>query len=253
MMRIIIFFIGLVAIGGRVQAQAPDQLSRIMEAQDAYTAGRYAAANAIYLDLINKGFQSPDILYNLGNTYFRMDSLARAILAYERALRLDPTDSDISYNLEVTRSHLDSEIAILQEFFLARWWQNLRKPLSPTAWFILSIVLLTLSMLGLSVWLISNVRRRKKYGFVFGVVMIFLSFLAFILAASKQTYLNSSKDSILMKEVVLRYAPDKDSRAIGTISPGIKLRIIDTIGEWYKVQLTDKSTGWLRASGVERI
>ena len=44
------------------------------------------------------------IYYNLGNSYYKADDIARAILNYERALLLEPGNADIRANLEIARS-----------------------------------------------------------------------------------------------------------------------------------------------------
>ena len=53
--------------------------------------------------LENKG-ESADIYYNLGNSYYKMNNIAKAVLNYERALLLNPGNNDIRFNLELARS-----------------------------------------------------------------------------------------------------------------------------------------------------
>ncbi|MCR4440075.1 MAG: tetratricopeptide repeat protein [bacterium] len=44
--------------------------------------------------------------YNVGNTLFQMGKLPESILAYQKALQLDPDDVDAKYNLEYVRALL---------------------------------------------------------------------------------------------------------------------------------------------------
>ena len=73
------------------------------EANAAYAEGRYGEAAAMYQSLLD---EQPDaqVYYNLGNTYFKQGELAQSILAYERALRLNPNDKDAKYNLAFAQS-----------------------------------------------------------------------------------------------------------------------------------------------------
>mgnify|MGYP002619716998 CR=1 FL=1 len=66
-------------------------------ANQQYAAGNYADAAALYRTIIDDAGAgiSKDyavVYYNLGNAYFKQGELAQSILAYERALRLRPTD-----------------------------------------------------------------------------------------------------------------------------------------------------------------
>ncbi len=60
----------------------------------------------------DKALNSPDVriqaksYYNVGNTLFRMGKLPESILAYQKALQLDPDDVDAKYNLEYVRALL---------------------------------------------------------------------------------------------------------------------------------------------------
>jgi tetratricopeptide (TPR) repeat protein len=75
-------------------------------ANERYTQGDYAGALAEYKLCLDSAGSSTDAAldYNLGNTYFRMDSLGMAILFYERAHRLAPADKDIAHNLKFARA-----------------------------------------------------------------------------------------------------------------------------------------------------
>jgi len=44
--------------------------------------------------------------YNIGNTFYKMGKLPESILAYKKALELNPEDEDAKYNLEYVRAKL---------------------------------------------------------------------------------------------------------------------------------------------------
>lgn len=48
----------------------------------------------IYESLLKKG-EAAEVYYNLGNSYYKADDIAKAILNYERALLLQPGNADI--------------------------------------------------------------------------------------------------------------------------------------------------------------
>ncbi len=69
------------------------------EANRAYKSDQYREAAEGYLNLVEKGFKSGHLYYNLGNAYFRLGDLGKAILYYEKARLLIPRNDDLRFNL----------------------------------------------------------------------------------------------------------------------------------------------------------
>lgn len=70
------------------------------QADSAYMAENYQMAAAIYNKILKEEGSSASLYYNLGNCYYRLGENGKAIVAYERSLRLDPTSADTRDNLE---------------------------------------------------------------------------------------------------------------------------------------------------------
>ncbi|MDE7124928.1 MAG: tetratricopeptide repeat protein, partial [Muribaculaceae bacterium] len=71
----------------------------VAQADSAYTSEDYRTAAKLYTRAIEEDGASATVLYNLGNTYFRMGSIGKSILNYERALKLNPSFKDARTNL----------------------------------------------------------------------------------------------------------------------------------------------------------
>ncbi|HHD57072.1 MAG TPA: tetratricopeptide repeat protein, partial [Desulfobulbaceae bacterium] len=80
--------------------QAADSLEL---GNQAYMRKDYEAAITYYRQAAKERGFSASLLYNLGNSYARAVKTGPAVLAYEQALRLAPTDPDIRANLESVR------------------------------------------------------------------------------------------------------------------------------------------------------
>jgi tetratricopeptide (TPR) repeat protein len=224
------------------------------KANTAYQTGNFAEAIALYEEVIKLDFQSAELEYNLGNAYFRQANLGKAILHYERAAILKPGDADIRHNLAVARDQVSGDIDVLPEFFLNRWWKNIRRLAFSGGWGIIALVLWWMAFAGFSLWLLGKNRRQKKAGFIIGAACIALSFLPYALAFSKLSYEQNTNTGIVMEEAVrLRSAPDDSGKEIMLLPEGLKANLLDRIEEWVKVRLPNGEEGWLEAKAFEEI
>ncbi|MBI4828613.1 MAG: tetratricopeptide repeat protein [Nitrospinae bacterium] len=66
-----------------------------------FAKGDYAAAIEAYGSVT---LANPALEYNRGLAYLKLGRLGKAVVHFERALRLDPSDEDARYNLELIRA-----------------------------------------------------------------------------------------------------------------------------------------------------
>ena len=90
------------ALGAPAVAESPEEA--FLRAGRAYDAGRYDEAAQTYEDLLVRGIADPRVEFNLGNAEFRRGRIGSSILHFERARRLDPSDTEIRANLEFGES-----------------------------------------------------------------------------------------------------------------------------------------------------
>ena len=108
--------------------------SLFSQANTYYAEGNYAEAAAQYEQIIASTSDeiSSDyamVYYNLGNAYFKQGELAQSILAYERALRLQPSLKDAKHNLQFAQSRIVDNIEDTHSFFLSNWLKAVRNAL----------------------------------------------------------------------------------------------------------------------------
>ncbi len=227
---------------------------KFQEGTAAYQNKDYKAAIAAFEGLVQKGMESKELYYNLGNSYYQEKQLGKAVLFLERSLQLAPRDADIQHNLKVIRQELQDDIEELPPFFLAKWWKGLSNVFGSGLWSILAILTMWLAIGGLVLWLRGHERSQKKKGFLAGMALLVLSFLFFALGNTKATIEKDSGHAILMpQEIALRSAPDADSKVIVALHEGTKVAIQDQISDWYKVRLANGEVGWLPINSMEKI
>jgi len=224
------------------------------KANETYTKGQYAAAIEQYESIVQGGEFSMDLHYNLANAYFRTNQLGKAVLHYEKALKLSPGNADVLNNLAIAKDKTKDEIGKIPEFFLFKWWNGIANWLGSTTWAVLGLLLLWGGIGGLIYWQIGKERAQRKKGFAYGLLGVVLSILPLTLAFTKYHIENDqSKAIIIQKEVNFKSAPDDISPTIQLLHEGTKVIIKDEIGDYYQVNLVNGDEGWIGKKVVEVI
>lgn len=244
-------------ISAKAAESAPDALSSEAlwsRANDSYAAGEYAAALADYEAILNDGKHSAALYYNLANTYFKLEQLGRAILYYNRALRLSPADEDIRHNLEYAEQMTKDSIEKIPEFILTTWVRAIRGVLSSTAWTVVSLVMLTLSLAMALVFLLSQRMSWRKTGFYVMILAAVLFVVTTLFAISERREIVNSREAIIMNSAVsIKSSPDRAATELFVLHEGTKVFVGEALGGWAEVRISDGRKGWIEESRIEKI
>jgi tetratricopeptide (TPR) repeat protein len=224
------------------------------QANQSYEKGQYVEAIGSYEESIVAGYTSDELLYNLGNAYYQNKEIGKAILNYERALKLNPSFKDAGYNLEIAKEKIKNDIVSLPPFFLNKWFKGIRNQMSSTAWGILFILFLLATTAAFGIWILSKERSKKKKGFILIFPLLLFALLFFALGSSKKSYeLHSSQAIIIVDQTTLKHAPDKVADDVLVIYEGLKVKIIQELSDWVEIELPDKERGWLEKKVMTEI
>ena len=91
-------------------------------AEQLYADKQYVEAANAYAEMFQYG-ESAALYYNYANALYKSNQLGLAILNYERALRLDPMNDDIKFNLEFVNKMKTDKIESLERFFMTEWFE----------------------------------------------------------------------------------------------------------------------------------
>src|SRR6266446_4572997 len=94
------------------------------QANQSYKAKQFLQAADKYEKLIAQGYKSAEVCYNLGNCYYKIDSVGKCILNYERALKLSPKDEDIIHNLKLAKLKAIDNIQAVPQLAIVTWWND---------------------------------------------------------------------------------------------------------------------------------
>ncbi len=235
--------------------------TNIDRANQAYKQELYNEALKLYLQEAEKTGVSSSLYCNIGDTYYRLKDNVHAVLYYERALLLDPSNGDARFNLEFVRGKMQLPDDAGDSWF-SNWVDQTVSRLSSNAWAIIAIVTFLLFLAGVAAYLFLDNVLMRKIGFFGGGVLIVLSILANLAAFHVHDKATSGNGAIVMPQsVVLSTAPreprDKQEEAF-QLQQGTRVEIVDSIadktsGKWLQVSTAGGHKAWIKAQDIEVI
>ena len=245
----------LLSLGASMNIQAKDLDSLWTAGVQAYTDGKFSDASAAWTSIEESGQKSAKLYYNLGNAWFKQGNYPKAILNYERALRLDPSYSDARYNLEFTSNFVQDKIEPVPEFILKSVARKVCYVMGSNAWAVIFLVLLAAALvMGLLFLLGSSVGKRRA-GFYCGIVLLLLSAGALSFSIWQKSDSVKTDMAIVMSPVSsVKSSPSSgSSKDLFVIHEGTKVTILDEVGSWKNIALADGRQGWITSNELEVI
>lgn len=223
------------------------------QANEAYENGDFQQAIELYNSVIDNGYDSWELRYNMGNAYYRLDNIGKTILNYERALRMAPGKKVVKDNLALARSKTTDNIEEIPRLFLAEWVLSITKIMTLKGWLTTLAIIFILGLAALSVFLISTEYKTRKTALINSMVLLALIILSAVFATI--SFVSASKDNeavITEPLVVVKGSPDMKGVDKFVLHEGTKLTINDTQDDWWQIEIADGKNGWIN-SGAERI
>lgn len=220
-----------------------------------YQEGDFSAAAASYSAVLEGGFESAEVYYNLGNAHFRLGDVAHAVLNYERAARLDPANEDIRANLALVTRMLQDRIEPLPRFWVLsafEWWMTL----VPRGWLDAAVAVCYVLLGSATVLLVlgrfgggrrAAALRRIAYAGALGTVV-----LGGTLLIREEGWAIPEEAVVMAAEARVLSAPSEEGGlTVFTLHEGTKVRIDRRTGEWAEIVLADGKVGWLPLEVLE--
>ena len=222
---------------------------------EAYTAGNYAQALQDWEDVRATGLMSKELYYNLGNAYFKTGEIAPAILWYERALRLDPSDTDVRYNLDFARAQTQDKIDEVPEIFFEQWGHALCYLLPSNTWAVLGLVFFGLTVLLVLLFLLGRTSTQRRVGFFAAIVTFLLAFLGWDFAQWQRTEAQRQDMAIVMRPVSsVKSSPSAEgAKDLFILHEGTRVKILDNVSGFSNIELADGRQGWIPIGEIEVI
>ncbi len=247
MVRRMIIFAGFLLAAAARGGTPAAEFSR---ANDYYSRGEYSRAAGIYRDLAERGWESPELFYNLGNAHFKLDELGYAIANYRRAWKLSPRDPEINFNLSHARSFLLDDLPARPTAPGERIQYYLAGLLPPAAWETVAAAVYFLVVGAAAAAALRIQRGAAKAAMKYLLPVLALSLLT---TGAVHHYHARERGVVVVPELPVRYGPGLDDLTAFVLHEGTEARVLRRREGWKQILLPDGKTGWAPSGSLEII
>ncbi|MFW5804876.1 MAG: tetratricopeptide repeat protein [bacterium] len=219
-----------------------------------YSEGKFNEAIITYEEVLDAGFEAAELYYNLGNAYFKLNDLPRALVNYERAYLLKPNDEEIQNNRNLASTYVVDELEEVPVLYIQELYLNIISIFSSNTWTITSIIFFMIFLFSFFLFLFSNNILAKKIFFILGIIVFIFSITSYLFARERYKQVYENRGAIVLSpSVTVKSAPGVLGKDLYILHEGTKVKAIKSDKEWVEIKLPNGSTGWLKSSDIIKI
>jgi tetratricopeptide (TPR) repeat protein len=234
---------------------AQDNNTQLWEKANAfYTTEDYQQAVNLYEQILSSGQESAKLYFNLGNAYYKVGDMNKALLNFERAKVLAPNDENIDFNIRMANQFVVTSIEPLPLPFFLRWRTSVINMYSSDMWSFISIAAFVLFLILIGLFIFSRIVTIRRISFLLGIFVLILSGFTYSFASKQKKKMEDRKHAIVFcPRVTVKSSPSQTGTDLFLIYEGLKVEITDSIGTWKGIKLVDGNEGWLPDSCIVKI
>lgn len=222
------------------------------EANLAYNQGDYPTAIGKYEQILENGKTSSELYYNLANAHYKVNNVAPSIYFYEKALQLDPNDTDIRNNLALARNRVIDDVQGEQETGISRIWNALVTSLGYNEWAWVAITFAFLFTTFFLLYYLSSKSGLKRTFFSLSMISLLVGFITLTFAFQQQSHYGNNNYAIIYSQNAPVYAePTLRSNEVFVLHEGTKIEVMETYQNWIKFELPNGLQGWMEQTDVK--
>jgi tetratricopeptide (TPR) repeat protein len=219
-----------------------------------YAEGNFKAAIEQYEKLVNLPFSNEMVYYNLGNAYFKDNQLGKAILCFEKAIRLDPRDRDTQANLNLAKSRIADKIESKQENLISKQWKKMNSLLPLEMETLIVLLLFVSANLCFTLFLLSPSSSLSRLALIWAGVLFSFALVLGVSDAIRIYQMETLREGVvLVDKVDVVSGPSADNPVLFSVHEGLKIRIENEMEGWLQISLENGWNGWLRKETVGTI
>ena len=257
-MKTIITYIALMLI-----AFSANGATLAQQADSAYSHERYSDAVALYTQSLCREGRTATTYYNLANAYYRANDLGHAVINYERALRIDPSNEDARVNLEFVNERIQDKPED-DTSYLTLLHRSIVRFTSPDSWAYLAIIAFMLLLGAVALYIFAGNVTLRKVGFFGGIAMLVITVYVAVVSYDSASAISRTDEAVVIVPTTMLNSVPRAAKANEKVVPiheGTKIIIVDSIATpddpespmWYDVKINNSTRAWVRATDVEKI
>ncbi|MCY4162207.1 MAG: tetratricopeptide repeat protein [Flavobacteriaceae bacterium] len=224
------------------------------QGNEAYNNGEFQQALLFYNQIIEQGKHSPELFFNMANSYYRLNMVAEANFYYEKAKLLDPVNEDILTNSEFAQNMTLDTIVPLRVSPVQQLLSNYFRLFSIDMWAYMAVII-GWGMLIVFVWFLWTKRPAQKK-LLFGGFCFFL--LLWSLSSVTTYHLNNYKKNrafaiIFSEQIEIYSEPNQRSEIQFYLHEGTKVELIESLQQWQNIRLANGASGWVNNAELKMI
>lgn len=227
------------------------------KAKELYNEKNYVGAANAYEQLLENAAKVNDVQavanynYNLGNCYYRTQNFGKAVLHYQRALRINPADDDARFNLQLTQSKLTDQFSAPSEMFFVSWYRNLRNSISATAWGWTANGCMLLAFALFILFKLSNKALIRKSSVIATSLCTICALFCWTTAYIQNNYSFSKEQIVVMKTVNAYNSPSETAKITKQLHEGTLLNVQESQPNgWILAEMPDGIICWVKKSNA---
>ncbi len=231
-------------------AAAPDNYSW-QKGNQFFAAKQYDSAAFYFENIAAKKPAALEVYYNLGNSYYRLNNIGKAVLNYSRALAIDPGFEKAKDNLELTQSRIKNSLPIPQDIFFVKWWKAATRAAYTNVWAISGLLF---CFMFFAVLFRKNFRKSSAIPPQLPVILVLLVLVCIMMAIFSSQRATANFRAVVMEDNAL-FKPLTDTAQKQVFIPeGTIVNWEENTGDAFvKVSLPDGRSGRMLQADLEKI
>lgn len=221
------------------------------DATEAYVEGDFAKSVSLYNSIVEQGYESADLYFNMGNGYYKQDSLAKAIVYYMKAQKMDPSSERIAQNLEHAQAMTKNRIDALPEFFVVTWANSIRNMIGSNGWAVVAVLTFIMSLMAIMLYLLTSKVGLRKVGFTLAITLFVVFVISLNNSLGQRDNRSFSGDAVVVKSAVaVKGSPDRGGKELFILNEGAVVKVEDSVGDWREIVVASGNKGWVTEDAI---
>lgn len=222
---------------------------------DAYRQGDFYQAVSFFKELADKKLQeneeSPELYYNLGNAYYKVDNFGYARLYYEKALLLKPDYEEATHNVRLLQQKIEDKIYDNDMFIAQNIYTSVEYWLPSNYWNLIGIVTFVVFLIIVAIFFRTETETKRKIFFYLGLVVLFVCVISNVFAARQAFDIRNRNSAIVINSTIKMFGQpnDRDSE-VGLLHLGTKIQIEKEDKDWVKIKTNKGERGWIESDKI---